>query len=155
LGKTLSGHSSQNHADRHQTLSVNIDAHDAYEFVLSTLTSLPDSNHEAFLNRAHLSPLAGCSRSADLAEFVHGQWPPDRCLQQLVYRAYAIEFAFKFLMVAEIFKAISRLAPFPCASALYTTIQGLKVISERQTFGAGDQDFAATCLPINAGLDPR
>jgi hypothetical protein len=30
------------------TLSVNIDAHDAYEFVLSTLTSLPDSNHEAF-----------------------------------------------------------------------------------------------------------
>jgi hypothetical protein len=45
-------------------LSVNIDAHDAYEFVLSTLTSLPDSNHEAFLNRAHLSPLAGCSRSS-------------------------------------------------------------------------------------------
>jgi hypothetical protein len=34
-------------------------------------------------------------------------------LRQLVYRAYAIEFAFKFLMVAEIFKAISRLAPFP------------------------------------------
>jgi hypothetical protein len=54
LGKnTFRSFSSQNHADRHQTLSVNIDAHDAYEFVLSTLTSLPDSNHEAFLNRAH------------------------------------------------------------------------------------------------------
>jgi hypothetical protein len=33
-----------------------MDAYDAYDLVLSTLTPLPDSNHEAFLNRAHLSP---------------------------------------------------------------------------------------------------
>jgi hypothetical protein len=109
LGKTtLRSLSSQNHADRHQNLSVNIDTHDAYEFVLSTLTSLPDSNHEAFLNRARTSRhwLVAVGL-ADLAEFVRAMRPlTDRCLQQLVYRAYAIEFAFKFLMVAEIFKGI-------------------------------------------------
>jgi hypothetical protein len=49
-----------------------------------------------------------------LAELCIGNAATDEpMLRQLVYRAYAIEFAFKFLMVAEIFKAISRLAPFP------------------------------------------
>jgi hypothetical protein len=61
----------------------------------------------------------------------------DRCLHQLVYRAYAIEFA--QIPHGEIFKAISRLAPFPLRIGPFTPLQGLKVISERQTFGAGDK----------------
>jgi hypothetical protein len=42
-------------------LSVNIDAHDAWVHCRPIAS---DSNHEAFLDRAHLSPLAGCSRSS-------------------------------------------------------------------------------------------
>jgi hypothetical protein len=115
--------------------------HDAYEFVLSTLTSLPDSNHEAFLNRA---PLA-----TGLLQSVKLTWP-SLCMQQamqrmttdassLVYRAYATELALKLFMTAEKFKAISRLAPFTLRWPVYTTIQGIKVLLCAEKFGAGHQ----------------
>jgi hypothetical protein len=45
----------------------------------------------------------------------------DRCLQQLVYRAYAIEFALKFLMVAEIFKGLE-VAPFTLRIGPFTPL---------------------------------
>jgi hypothetical protein len=89
------------------------------------------------LNRVHLSPLA--------LQSVKLTWPSlcisnaaadNRCLHQLVYRAYAIELALKFLMTAGI-QGHLRLAPLPCTS-VYTTIH--KVLPEN----VPANDFAAT-----------
>jgi hypothetical protein len=96
----------------------------AYKYVSSILISVPDADHEAFQDCAHLA--TGLLQSVKLT------WPSlcisnavaDKLmLAQLVYRAYATELALKLFMTAENSRGISRLAPFTLRVGPFTTIR--------------------------------